>query len=337
MEHKDLLYFLQHVGTDPSRLIFEDDLTGIYNRRFLLNYLQHKVSWDSLESRPVSLLMMDLDYFKEINDTYGHDVGDKALIWVAGLAKKLSGDKGLAIRYGGDEFMILMPGADKESVLKVGEALMQQIHNERFDLDEVGDDLNITISVGVASAPDDAQSGKDLIREADTALYYAKRFGRNRLASAEQVALQDVFPKTALHQLDKAKITGRKTQLIKVAEALKKFGQRQNQFLIFEGADGMGKTEFLGAIRQSLPKNKIWQVAVNGIAQEAFRPYYMITNILVELLNQQPDKGKKVLEGLTPKETNYLSYILPQLEKPENLSHQEDEKTLRGVLKKEIK
>jgi diguanylate cyclase (GGDEF)-like protein len=130
MEHKDLLYFLQHVGTDPSRLIFEDDLTGIYNRRFLLNYLQHKVSWDSLESRTVSLLMMDLDYFKEINDTYGHGVGDKALIWVAGLVKKLSGDKGLAIRYGGDEFMILLPGADKESALKVGEALMQQIHND---------------------------------------------------------------------------------------------------------------------------------------------------------------------------------------------------------------
>jgi len=69
MEHKDLLYFLQHVGTDPSRLIFEDELTGIYNRRFLLNYLKYKVSWDSLESRPVSLLMIDLDYFKEINDT----------------------------------------------------------------------------------------------------------------------------------------------------------------------------------------------------------------------------------------------------------------------------
>ena len=334
MEHKDLLYFLQHVGTDPSRLIFEDDLTSIYNRRFLLNYLQHKVSWDSLESRTVSLLMMDLDYFKEINDTYGHGVGDKALIWVAGLVKKLSGDKGLAIRYGGDEFMILLPDADKESALKVGEALMQQIHNERFYLDEVGDDLNITISVGVASAPDDAQSGKDLIRKADTALYYAKRFGRNRLASAEQVALQDVFPKTALHQLDKAKITGRKNQLIKVAEALKKFGQRQNQFLIIKGADGMGKTEFLGAIRQSLPKNKICQVAVNGIAHEAFRPYYMITNILIELLNQQPDKGEKVLKGLTPKETKYLSYILPlpQLVEPQDLSHQENEKNLREQL-----
>ena len=332
MEHKDLLYFLQHVGTDPSRLIFEDDLTGIYNRRFLLNYLEHKVSWDSLESRPVSLLMMDLDYFKEINDAYGHDVGDKALIWVAGLVKKLSANNGLAIRYGGDEFMILLPGADKESALKLGETMMQTIHYEHFYLDEVSDDLNITISAGVASAPDDAQSGKDLIRKADTALYYAKRFGRDRLASADQVALQDVFPKTALHLLDKAKITGRKTQLIKVAQALKKFGQCQNQFLIIKGADGMGKTEFLGAIRQSLPKNKICQVAVNGIAHEAFRPYYMVTNILIELLNQQPDKGKKVLTDLNPKETRYLSYILPQLLDPQDLSVQEDEKLLREQL-----
>jgi len=132
--------------------------------------------------------------------------------------------------------------------------------------------------------------------------------------------------------LDKAKITGRKTQLIKVAQALKKFGERQNQFLIIKGADGMGKTEFLGAIRQSLPKNNICQVAVNGIAHEAFRPYYMITNILIELLNQQPDKGEKLLTGLTPKETKYLSYILPQLGKPQDLSDQEDEKTLREHL-----
>lgn len=332
MEHKDLFYFLKYVGTDPSRLIFEDDLTGIYNRRFLLYYLQHKVSWDSLESRPVSLLMMDLDYFKEINDAYGHEVGDKALIWVAGLIKKLSGDKGLAIRYGGDEFMILLPGADKESALKTGEALIQQIHNKPLYLDEVSDTLTITLSVGVASVPDDAQSDKDLIRKADTALYYAKRFGRDKLASADQVALQDVFPKTALHQLDKAKITGRKNQLIKVAQALKKFGQRQNQFLIIKGADGMGKTEFLGAIRQNLPKNKICRVAVSGIAHEAFRPYYMITNILIELLNQQPDKGEKILRGLTPKETNYLSYILPHLGETQDLSDQEDGKALREQL-----
>lgn len=329
MEHKDLLYFLQHVGTDPSRLIFEDELTGIYNRRFLLNYLKYKVSWDSLESRPVSLLMIDLDYFKEINDTYGHGVGDKALIWVAKLAKKVSGDKGHAIRYGGDEFMILMPGVDKEAALQVGEQLIQQIHEEPINLDKMNDHFHITLSIGVASAPDHARSSKALIHKADTALYYAKRFGRDRIASADQVALQEVFPKTALYQLDKVKITGRRIHLLKVAEALKKFSQHQNQFLIIQGADGMGKSEFLGAILKSLPKNKIWQVAVNGIPQEVFSPYYLITNILIEILNQRSDKGTKVLEAMTPKEVYYLSHILPQLAEPEDAFHQEDEKNLR--------
>ena len=83
MKYADLFHVLQHIGKDPSRLIFEDELTGIYNRRFLHNYFQYKVSWDTLKANPLSLIMMDVDHFKQINDTYGHNVGDQALIWFA--------------------------------------------------------------------------------------------------------------------------------------------------------------------------------------------------------------------------------------------------------------
>jgi len=245
MEYQDLLYYIQHVGTDPSRLIFEDELTGIYNRRFLLNYFQYKVSWDSLESQPVSLLMMDLDHFKEVNDTYGHTAGDKVLIWVANLLKELSADKGLAIRYAGDEFMILMPDADKQAALQLGEQVIQRLHEEPVLLPDMDSGVHITLSIGVASAPDDAHTGKSLIHKADTALYYAKKTGRDRLANAEQVTPEDVFAKTALHRLEGATITGRKSQLVEVATALKKFVKRQSQFLIVEGATGMGKSEFV--------------------------------------------------------------------------------------------
>ena len=130
MEYQDLLYFLEHVNTDPSRLIFEDELSGIYNRRFLRRYLQHKVQWDSLEREPVSLLMMDVDSLKQINDTYGHSVGDQALIWVAELMREVSKKNGLAVRYDGDEFVILMPGANKETALKVGQELIQLAHEK---------------------------------------------------------------------------------------------------------------------------------------------------------------------------------------------------------------
>ena len=329
MGQKELFYFLENIDRDPSKLIFEDELTGLYNRRFFLNYLKHEVPWDIPESRPTSLLMMDLDYFKEINDTYGHDVGDKVLIWVGRMARKICGDKGMVIRYGGDEFMILMPSTDKEEAIRVGEQLIQQPHKEPFCLSEVGGDIHITLSIGVASVPDDATDSKSLIQKVDTALYHAKRFGRDQISSADQVDLQGVFPKAALHQLDNAKIIGRRTQLFKIAEALKKFGQRQNQFLIVEGADGMGKSEFLGAIQQSLSNNKIWQISVSAAPQEMFRPYYIMTNILHEMLKQQPDKGKEILENMSPKEANYLSYILHQAKKPEDISPQEDGKTLR--------
>ena len=130
MEYQDLLYFLEHVNTDPSRLIFEDELSGIYNRRFLRRYLQHKIQWDSLERDPVSLLMMDVDSLKQINDTYGHNVGDQALVRVAQLIEEVSGANGLAIRYGGDEFMVLMPGADKRAAMEVGERILQRIKAE---------------------------------------------------------------------------------------------------------------------------------------------------------------------------------------------------------------
>ncbi len=329
MEYQDLLYFLQHVGTDPSRLIFEDELTGIYNRRFLLNYFRYKIPWDSLESHPVSLLMMDLDHFKQVNDNYGHEAGDQVLIWVASLIKEVSGDEGLAIRYAGDEFIILMPQADKEEALQVAEQLIQRLHDEPVRLPEIDDQLPITMSIGVASAPGDAQTGKALIQKADTALYYAKKTGRDRLANAGQIALEDVFAKTALHQLDRATIAGRKAQLFSVAEALKKFSKRQSQFLIIEGASGMGKSEFLQTIRRNLAQTKICQITAHGTPQEGFRPYYLTSNILIEILNQRPDKGAGILDDLTPLEVNYLSHVLPHLGGPEEVSDQEDDKTQR--------
>ncbi len=329
MEYQDLLYFLEHVGTDPSRLIFEDELTGIYNRRFLLNYFQYKVSWDSLEAKPLSLLMMDLDHFKQINDTYGHETGDQVLVWVASLIKEVSGDEGLAIRYAGDEFIILMPNAEKEAALQVADRLRQRLHQEPAQLPDIDEELYITFSIGVASAPDDAYTGKALVQKADTALYYVKKTGRDRFANAGKIAPEDVFAKTALYQLDKARIAGRKIQLTRVAATLRKFSKRQSQFLIIEGASGMGKSEFLQTIRKNLVQAKILQIAVHGKPQEGFRPYYLTTNILLEIMNQRPDKGAELLDELSPQEVNHLCHILPQLGEPEEVSEQGDEKSWR--------
>ena len=84
MQYQEFIDFLQNVGKDPSRLIFEDELTGIHNRRFLHSYLEHRIRWDG-DDYPLSLLVIDLDKFKQINDTHGHDIGDQVLTWSVAL------------------------------------------------------------------------------------------------------------------------------------------------------------------------------------------------------------------------------------------------------------
>jgi len=319
MEYTDLVHFLQHVGKDPSRLIFEDELTGIYNRRFLLNFFQYKIPWDTLDRQPVSLVMMDVDHFKEINDTHGHDAGDQVLIHVAGLLREIAGEKALPVRYAGDEFMILIPRGDKREALAVGEQLVRVVHDRPARLGAGEIEIPVTCSIGVASAPENAKSGKSLIQQADTALYYAKKAGRDQLANASEVLSQEVFGKVALHHLDSAAIAGRKMQLAQVAEALKKFSQRRSQFLLIEGAAGMGKSELLHTVQRSLTQTRIRQVKVSCGQQELFRPYYLTTSILTALFNQRQDQGVSVLQSLSATDIAYLSHLLPQLggtEKP---------------------
>ena len=257
MQHQELINLLDYSGKDPSRLIFEDELTGLYNRRFLFQYFQSKVSWTHLKSEPISLIMMDVDIFKDVNDTYGHQVGDQALVWVADLIRKVISEEGLAIRYAGDELIILMQNCDKQTALKTANRLLHQIRMENFRPDGKDFNVRITLSMGIASAPEDAVTAKSLIHQADIALYFAKKIGWNCLVNAGEVVQEAVFAKTAINQLEEVQMVGRGQQLSIVTKALNRFSQQQNQFLIVEGAAGIGKSEFLETIRtaQSLNSN----------------------------------------------------------------------------------
>jgi diguanylate cyclase (GGDEF)-like protein len=334
MKYEELSHFLQNIGKDPSRLIFEDELTGVYNRRFLLQYFQYKIAWESLPDHPLSLIMMDLDYFKKINDTYGHPVGDQALTFLARLLREVSGDEGLPIRYAGDEFMILLPRSGKQSAIEMGERLLRRLHAESMPMGQEGKDaLRITISVGIASAPEDAQTGRALIQKADTALYYAKKQGRDRLANAGVIPAEEVFAKAALYQLQGEDIAGRKDELGQVSQCLQSFSQGKSHFILVEGGSGMGKTTFLETIWRNLAKNKsLRQARVSASIQEMFRPYYLATKFLVELLNEREDKGAEILESLDRKEISHLSRILPHLGSPPEPASPEEESAVREGL-----
>ena len=156
MSYQELFDFLQHVGKDPSRLVFEDELTGIQNRRFLLSYLEHKVRWDQDADFPLALAIIDIDHFKEINDTHGHEAGDQALAWFAEILKREAGDAGFPVRYGGDEFVLFLPGCNLEEAKARADSLLEKTRQRKFQLRVTGSELSLTLSIGVASAPSDA-------------------------------------------------------------------------------------------------------------------------------------------------------------------------------------
>jgi diguanylate cyclase (GGDEF)-like protein len=314
MQYRELLDLLAHVGKDPSRLIFEDELTGIHNRRFFLSYLEHKIRWERDDDFPLSLLMIDLDHFKEINDRHGHDTGDQALLWMATVLKEVGGDQALAVRYGGDEFMLMLPQATRSDAREMADRLLQRTQDRPFRLRDADVSVPISLSIGFATAPQDATNGSDLFQAADTALFHAKHTGKNQASSFSEVDPEKVFPKTALYRLKATGIAGREEELAVVSEALDKLASGTSQFLVAEAAPGMGKTTFIEAVRRNLVGDDTFCVArVSGDAQEGYRPYYLTGRILLNLLSQRDDQGAGIMEGVTREELAHLAHVLPQL------------------------
>jgi two-component system cell cycle response regulator len=161
-----------------------DGLTGLHNRRYLERHLTALVQQATARQKPLSVLMLDIDHFKQINDTYGHAAGDEVLREFSRRVRKAVRGIDLACRLGGEEFVIAMPDTDAALALLVGERLRQKIASDPFPVPETDKTIIVTVSIGICSlaSPDDSSS--DLIKRADAALYRAKRDGRNRVAAA---------------------------------------------------------------------------------------------------------------------------------------------------------
>lgn len=170
------------------RLATTDAVTGLYNRHYMTHHLSSMIARARASARPVALMMVDIDYFKKINDTWGHAAGDKALRVVADrLAANVRGVD-LSARYGGEEFVVVMPDTDLASATAVAERLRSTVADDPVS---AGDhQLPVTVSIGVAVLKDEDEDGMALLSRADHALYAAKRAGRNRVvqASAKEAA-----------------------------------------------------------------------------------------------------------------------------------------------------
>lgn len=164
---------------EAQTMAITDDLTGLYNRRGLYELGQREVERARRFRRPLAAIMMDIDNFKQINDTYGHSTGDQVLQAVAQRCRENLRKIDILGRLGGDEFAILLPETDMFTASSVAERVRQYIAETPVETQQVN--LDVTVSIGIARATDDINYLDKLIRRADSAMYTAKNGGRNRI------------------------------------------------------------------------------------------------------------------------------------------------------------
>jgi len=160
-----------------------DQLTGLYNRRYMESHLKTQIHHALQNGKSVSFLIIDVDFFKTINDTHGHDVGDLVLKQFAQRLSVNVRGLDLACRYGGEEFVVVMPDTDVAFAYSIAERLRQEIADNPFDVVPGADPLSLTISIGVTSSEGKDDNADALLKRADQALYRAKNEGRNRVVA----------------------------------------------------------------------------------------------------------------------------------------------------------
>lgn len=169
--------------TQTIEMAVTDGLTGLHNRRYLDSHLQILFDRAVARRRPLSVMITDLDRFKSINDTYGHDGGDDVLREFARRLRKNVRGIDLVCRYGGEEFVVVMPDTDGSVAERVAERIRAEIERIPFGVGTDGMTINMTISVGVSCVGRAADTAAALIKRADIALYEAKASGRNRVVA----------------------------------------------------------------------------------------------------------------------------------------------------------
>lgn len=171
---------IQYAREELILLSDTDEMTGLKNRRAFKNELSNEIKKGARYKRPFSLMMLDADNLKQVNDQYGHGIGDKLIVTLAQTIQESLRSTDVLARYGGDEFIVMLPETSAGRTIEVAERIRLAVENTSFSAD--GDRISSTLSIGISCYPDDSGDSEDIINRADQALYESKRKGRNTVS-----------------------------------------------------------------------------------------------------------------------------------------------------------
>jgi diguanylate cyclase (GGDEF)-like protein len=186
---KSLLHIFKYKSLLKNQhLAHIDDVTGLFNQRRLMQDLEHYIRLGAEKAASFSVMFIDIDYFKRINDGHGHLIGTEILMQLAQNLKTCLRDDDLTYRYGGDEFVVLLPSTEQNQVLEIGQRVVDTVKNKTFSVaikDSV-QSFNLSVSVGIATFPQDAARSEEILSMADRMMYQAKMSGRGKVCHISQ-------------------------------------------------------------------------------------------------------------------------------------------------------
>ena len=266
-------------------LAYIDDLTLLYNRRYLYQYLPVELKEMKQLGKSLGLLMMDVDSFKEINDAYGHLCGDSVLVEIAEILRNTFRTGDTIVRYAGDEFIAILPGVEEHAAVEIAKRIIDKIDKNPFREKGTQSNIHVTISIGLALFPRDARDPESLIHQADRALYSSKRSGRNRTSTTKDISTQ-ILDERKLEEIFPAPhLIGRQAQLERLKKLLDEAQKKQVRFTLVKGERGLGKTRLISEFRAYAQNKGVTGISASCSPEISSQPYQILITALESLFS----------------------------------------------------
>lgn len=299
------------VERESENLVFFDDLSGFFNRRYLYSWLPKELKEIQDRKRQLWLLMLDIDNFKMINDTYGHLSGDQLIKEVSAILKENTKTDDKRVRYAGDEFTIIFSDAEINDVLNIAKRLVAKVDSHRFKEMHSGKEIHITISVGIAGCPKDAFGHTELINLADKALYISKQKGKNCVSTSSEITADFLWKKDFLDRFPCPVMAGRKNEVDQLNQAVRAAVSGQRRCVLVAGELGIGKSRLLNEFERLVAKEATLCLSARCAEKYINQPLYIIGNGLDGYFSGLHELPKDLLAGISDAERAALASFIP--------------------------